>query len=228
MPDLDNATIEDSPSLDVPPGVSGGRRRRGRPRSASLPDQPPASDASPSPQGSQDRAPRGRKPKTKVTPAQVKGALTVAVVGLDTILSVGSNTLTQPGQGFWEPQDRLEAQETAAIVGAVYRELETYPKAMALFQRAIVGGVHAQLAAVLLAVAVPRLARRGLLPEQMVLLSMSVMAAYAGEETAQTVATNGVAHGVAAGGVETGATPGGSWGNGYGQDHAPGVPVGGA
>lgn len=199
-------------SGEVPP-----KRGRGRPRNTTT-TAPPLEGA---PKDTPPKRSHKAKAGSKVTPGQTKQALTVALVGLDTVLGIVSASTKS---NFWTNEDRLEQGETAAIVSAVYRELETYPKAMAFFTSLVVGSVHAQLAAVLIAVAIPRLARRGVVPDQMVLLAYTVLATYAGDTSAftPTEVPNAPTFDPFAAAVGTGPAPFGGGENGTGQDYVNG------
>jgi len=65
---------------------------------------------------------------------------------------------------YWTPEDRLQQDETTALVRGVYAELEAQPKLLEWLAAAADQGVHGQLAMALAMIALPRLMRRGVVP----------------------------------------------------------------
>jgi hypothetical protein len=96
----------------------------------------------------------------KVTAAQqrnVKSMLVVAIAGADALAA-------RVAPLYWTAEDRLQQDETALLVKAIYAELEAWPKALMWIASAAEHGVHVQLAYALVMVALPRLMRRNLVP----------------------------------------------------------------
>lgn len=70
--------------------------------------------------------------------------------------------------GLWQPQDRLDASEITLLTEAIYGEIAQKPNlVIQLAKLASAKGAHARLLQACALVALPRLARRGLLPEDM-------------------------------------------------------------
>lgn len=186
-------------------------RKRGRPAGK----RKAAAGASPSPKpAAAERSPK-RPPKgvTRAEADQVKGALALALIGMDAAAAAVLPAL-------WTAEDRLAEHETAKLVSAVYGELAAYPSLIHALANVAGQGTHVRLLLALASVAVPRLARRGLVPAHVVMavalmdMNMPPPAEPADEPApAPTV------------GLESGPAFDLSWSNGDGKEHASGAPV---
>lgn len=181
------------------------RKRRAAPTPLGVPP-PGVEGAAPAPPT--DKKPRQRRGSTKVTPGQVKAFLAAGIVGLDFTVGMVAPKL-------WTEEDRLAKEETVCLVDAIYAELNQSDAAMRLIQRLMTTSVHVQLAAAIIGIAAPRLARREIIPVELAI----------GASLAAGVLAGSGAAGVA-GAVETGAAPSDSRGYGNGQEHAGEPPVG--
>ena len=146
---------------------------------------------------------RGRQPGTRNKPKlipgsaklsatqqkQVQTGLTFAVMGMD----FGAAAILPK---FWEtPADRLQQDEVALLVSALYSELESFPRALLWLASVAEAGVHFQLAYVVAMIAAPRLARHGVISAELAgliaLAPLAVSVPVAGGGTPDSVRTNG-------------------------------------
>lgn len=139
-------------------------KKRGRPANKTAqPKVTPAGRMPPPPPVAPPTAGPGPIPErsasiTKQQAAKVQTGLTLAIAGADTVAGMLAPKA-------WPTEDRLQPEETAQLVGAIYAELTTVPRALELLASMADQGVHAQLAWALACVAMPRLYRRKLIPD---------------------------------------------------------------
>ena len=100
---------------------------------------------------------RGTAKLSAAKQRNVKSLLVLTVAGLD----MGAARLVPQ---HWTAEDRLQQDETASLVKAIYAELESWPKVIEWIAAAAEQGVHAQLGLAIAMVALPRLVRRNLVP----------------------------------------------------------------
>lgn len=173
--------------MDAPPDPAGPqeptpiRRRRGRPAGSGVQslDTPPAD---PTKQVAPDSAPRRTRStgaRAKVTAAQAAKIKTGVAVAIK-LVDGGANKLAPD---LWRREDAFTNRETAALVDAVWLELETFPKALNWLVKMAERGVHAQVAAICVAVALPRLVSRGIVPPIMGLFSEAILSGNVDIET---------------------------------------------
>lgn len=185
------------------------------------PNAPPRTRSHAKKAGSSAR-PRGEKAPARPAPpvlnarerAKVQGALALAVGSADVVLAAAAPQA-------WAPEDRLSEAEQALLCGAVYAELEQFPKLLRqLADYAVVTSAHAYLLVTVGAIVAPRLARRGVidagLAQQLALAPYVLAAAAAGQVGAGPDAVS----------VATEPTPGDSGPEWLGQEHANGVASG--
>lgn len=220
---------EQPPKRELTPAQLAALQKARESRSANAQARKRGEDAPPSAgkkrkSNSAPRVPGERAPARPAAPIltaaqrdKVMGGLKLSLVAADTAAAMFS-------QGQWADADRLTEDETALLTYAVYGELETQPRLLKrLAEFAVMTSSHTWLAICLASVAAPRLARRGVIGEQLAaqlqLAPIIFAAAAAGQQSA-------------GGGdpvyVATGPTPGDSGPDWDGQIHANGVAAGNA
>jgi hypothetical protein len=161
--------------------------------------QPPQEP--PEPSRTRERAPQRSASKVSAKTRQdAKTVMAVSIAGLD----MGAGWLVPK---WWTAEDRLNREETAALVDGVYAEIENLnPKWLAEIAKLAAAGVHAQLIWALTTIAMPRLIRHGIFkPDD------PIVAAYLFAQSA------GFGQGGPAVSVDTGPAPVDRGGNGHGQ-----------
>jgi len=128
------------------------KRGRGRPRKDGTP--PPA------PAGKRERKPAKRQPKA----GEIKSLLATTLVAGDALAGLLAPRV-------WTQDDRLQPSETTLLVDAIYTEIAQYPGVLAWLAAASGVSTHLNLALVLATVALPRLARHGLVPGELAYLA---------------------------------------------------------
>lgn len=163
--------------LDTPPAAPDApaepiRRRRSRtnPGVQSLDSGPPDPAKAVAPDSAPKRT-RATGARAKVTPAQAAKIKTGVAVAIK-LVDGGVNKLAPD---LWRSDDAFTNRETAALVDAVWLELETFPKALNWLVKMTERGVHAQVAAICIAVALPRLVSRGIVPPIMGMFSEAIL-----------------------------------------------------
>ena len=143
----------------------------------------------------QQRTPRRRGKLDSVEQKRVRSTLAFGVMAIDRGANFAMPT-------WWTKEDLLQQSETAALVDALYNELETFPKALQWLARVSASSVHIQLAYVVACIAAPRLERRGIVPPGTAfLVTMAPLS------------------------VEAGRPPVSERGNGHRQEHASSPPA---
>lgn len=137
---------------------------------------------------------------------QVKSIFALGIWGAD---QVAARSAPQ----YWNtPEDRLTGDEQAALVGATYTEIEArFPKLLEWFAKASESATEAALVWTVAMIALPRLARHGVISNELA--------------TAILFAPFAVANATAPAGVESHGTPQPDRSNRNGQIDASGVPA---
>lgn len=170
------------------------------------------------------RAPgRERAPARPASPVLTRAQKDKVTGGMSFALLASDAALATFVPDQWTKEDRLTQDESGMLVTAVYTELETYRPLwlQALARFTTVTGAHAYLGAVVAAIAAPRLARRGLINEQ--LAAQLALAPYFLSIAAEQLAAESGGDAVH---VATEPAPSGSGPEWDGQEHANGVATG--